>query len=265
MPRAQADVMGRPPLFRRIACAAMVAVTGSLAAGCVDVSYDDPPSGGPPAPAFVWIDSSATVVYEQTIYLRGEAECDDCPPATGWQPMQCPAIACPESTRVDVHWTNRTTGATGPTTHGITSACHCPLLLYGYCYSACNHIWWAFVPLAFGENRIEVAATVPGIPAGTATRTIERVPEAPAWLASQADPGQITLSWPDVAGATSYNLYWSTTAWAYSSLCENRIEDVTSPYTHTGVASGVTYYYYVTASSGGAESFDSPALAVTPP
>jgi hypothetical protein len=238
-------------MFRRIACAATTAAS-LLAAGCIAVDSDGP-TPNPPAPTFVWIDSPQTVVDGEAVYLRGETECAGCPPASGWQYMTCPAIACPGSPGFDVDWTNQ-----------ITTKCNCPMFFYDYCYSACDHVWWATVPLAFGENRVEVSATAPGFAIGTVTATIERVPKAPQWLASEVGPGQVTLSWTAVEGATSYKLYWSTTPWAYSSLCENQIEAASSPYTHTGLASGDTYYYFVTASSGGAESFDSARLTATP-
>jgi hypothetical protein len=252
--------MGRASQLRGIACAA-AAATGLLVSGC-DVDYDDPPSGGP-ATAFVWIAPSDTVVDRTAIQLQGDTECDDCPRPTAWVPPPCPPISCPTSTRIEISWTNRANGATARAAQVIAPVCHCSMFLYGYCYSACKHGWWATVPLAFGANQIEVAATRPGYVTGTETRSVERVPQPPAWIGAEAGPGEITLSWVPVEGATSYNLYWSTTPYSYASLCE-KIEDVSSPYTHSGLANGETHYYYVRALNGGSESFDSRRLEATP-
>ncbi len=75
---------------------------------------------------------------------------------------------------------------------------------------------------------------------------------------------QVTLSWPDVAEATSYNLYWSelpnptrTTA--------TKIENVTSPYIHAGLDNTKSYYYFLSAISPSGESGASPILKVTIP
>ena len=243
-------------------CAWVALAAPGLLAGCWDVGFESSDEPGPPPTAFVWIDQADSKVDTASVQLQGEAECDGCPPATGWLYMECPAIQCPD-TRADVYWTNETAGTTGTTTHFITPACHCPPFSYNYCYSACNHVWWTWVPLVYGANDVRLHASAPGLATGTDSAQIERVPPAPAWLAAQPGAGQVTLGWSAVGDATSYNLYWSTTPYRWSSLCE-KIANVTSPYTHTGLASGLTHYYYVTGLVGEAESFDSPMLAATP-
>ena len=58
--------------------------------------------------------------------------------------------------------------------------------------------------------------------------------------------GQITVTWPAVDGAVSYNMYWGT-GMGVTSASETRMANVSSPFTHMGLTDGVDYYYIVTA------------------
>jgi hypothetical protein len=73
--------------------------------------------------------------------------------------------------------------------------------------------------------------------------------------------GQVSLSWAPVAGATSYNLYWSTTATNANKASGTQIPDVSSPALHTGLINGIPYYYVVTAVTSGDESAESTPVA----
>lgn len=74
---------------------------------------------------------------------------------------------------------------------------------------------------------------------------------------------QLTLAWDAVASATSYNLYWSTVP-GVTPANGTKISGVSSPYTHTGLAAGTTYYYVVTAVDSTSESSaSSPASGTT--
>jgi fibronectin type 3 domain-containing protein len=66
----------------------------------------------------------------------------------------------------------------------------------------------------------------------------------------------VTLSWPFVAGATSYNLYWATIP-GVTKGNGTKIANVTSPYPHSNLAEGSTYYYVLTAVNGAMESTES--------
>ncbi len=63
---------------------------------------------------------------------------------------------------------------------------------------------------------------------------------------SSAANHQVTLTWPDAAGATSYNLYWSTSL-NPTIATSTKIIDVSSPYIHEGLANNFDYYYFLTA------------------
>jgi hypothetical protein len=88
-------------------------------------------------------------------------------------------------------------------------------------------------------------------------------PAAPTGVSATAGNGQVTLSWTAVSGATSYNLYFSTST-GVTKTTGTKITGAASPYTHTGLTNGTTYYYVVTAVSAGGESAESAQVSATP-
>jgi hypothetical protein len=221
---------------------------------------EDSGGGGTYNPLSVYIDATTPTVQTGSVDLRGAAYCDNCPPtqvAFGY----CPPIQGPQSSAIDITWKNRTTGATGSAFHGIFGSCSC---LFSYCFTSYSHQWMAYgVPLDIGEDVIEVKASDMSGASATDTVTLTRIPASPVELVALAGKGEVTLSWNSVAGAASYNLYWSTS----SNLTLNtaaKIPGVTSPYVHNGLTDGVTYYYFVTAVIGGYESAPSPTVFATP-
>ncbi|MBI3581419.1 MAG: fibronectin type III domain-containing protein [Nitrospinae bacterium] len=66
---------------------------------------------------------------------------------------------------------------------------------------------------------------------------------------TSAGTGQATVSWTMVSGATYYSIYYSTTTPVNLSTAQNVQGITASPYTVTGLASGVTYYFVVAATS----------------
>src|ERR1039458_6069940 len=79
-------------------------------------------------------------------------------------------------------------------------------------------------------------------------------PAAPTGLTATAGNTQVSLTWNASVGASSYNIYSSTTnGGPYS-----EITSVTTPsYTNTGLTNGTTYYYVVSAVSSGGQSGNS--------
>jgi hypothetical protein len=99
----------------------------------------------------------------------------------------------------------------------------------------------------------EVSAT-PLFPVGN--------PLPPASLTLAPGSGQNILTWPAVAGATSYNLYWSLTPiFPDKNSADNVIRGVSSPYTHTPTTDGLTYFYFVTSLNSIGESAESMQVA----
>ena len=106
----------------------------------------------------------------------------------------------------------------------------------------------------YGESpnsSIEVNAT-PAFPLPGVT------PLPPASLTVGAGIDHNTLDWPVVGNATSYNLYWSTSAIIPNKYsADNVVRGVTSPYDHSPTTNGVTYCYIITAVNSSGESADS--------
>lgn len=90
------------------------------------------------------------------------------------------------------------------------------------------------------------------------------VPGAPSQLAGVAADSQATLTWAAASDAQTYTLYWSNTS-GVTPQTGTKIATVTSPYVHTGLTNGTTYYYVVTASNGEGEGSPSNEAAVTLP
>jgi lysophospholipase L1-like esterase/fibronectin type 3 domain-containing protein len=88
-------------------------------------------------------------------------------------------------------------------------------------------------------------------------------PPAPENILSASGNDQVYLSWGNVSGATTYNIYWSTTA-GVRKQSGTKISAVTSPYYQTGLNNGTTYYYVVTAANQYGESAESREISASP-
>lgn len=89
------------------------------------------------------------------------------------------------------------------------------------------------------------------------------VPAAPDQISVLPGDKQVSVEWGPVTGATSYNLYWSNTA-GVTRTTGTKIPFATSPYVHTGLTNGATYYYVVTAVGPGGESVESQQVSAVP-
>ncbi|MBM4122297.1 MAG: hypothetical protein FJ249_06870 [Nitrospira sp.] len=69
---------------------------------------------------------------------------------------------------------------------------------------------------------------------------------APRGFVAKAGDTEVTLSWLEVPGTQSYNLYFHTQP-EVTVQTGTRIEGVTSPYTHTGLTNDTPYFYVLTA------------------
>ena len=90
-------------------------------------------------------------------------------------------------------------------------------------------------------------------------------PSSVTATAGAAGSGEISVSWPAVTSATSYNIYWDTVS-GVTTGTGTKITGVTSPYLHIGLTNGLTYYYIVTAVGNGGEGAASAesSAALTP-
>jgi len=118
-------------------------------------------------------------------------------------------------------------------------------------FSGTNYCYKVFAYNLGGENSLSSNVCAPTIP------------DAPDNLSGVAtSQSNVTISWSPVFGATGYNVYRDTLA---NGSNRSKVKTITSPsdtsYTNTGLSSGKTYYYWVSAYNSSGES--SPALYAT--
>ena len=87
-------------------------------------------------------------------------------------------------------------------------------------------------------------------------------PEAPTSPAAVAGEELNTITWTDGVGATSHNIYWDTTSPVTTS--DTKITGETSPYSHTSLTGGTTYYYAIEAENDSGVSDLSSEVSATP-
>jgi hypothetical protein len=88
------------------------------------------------------------------------------------------------------------------------------------------------------------------------------VPLAPSEISAKADDGQAIIQWKGVAGASTYNLYWSEVR-GVTPATGTKIADVSSPYVHKDLTDEATYFYIVTAVNAFGESGKSAEVTIT--
>jgi trans-2-enoyl-CoA reductase len=81
-------------------------------------------------------------------------------------------------------------------------------------------------------------------------------------LSSILESGKVKLSWNDVPGAMSYNVYMSTSP-GITKYNSNKIRNATSPITITDLEPGTIYYFVVTVIDESGESEESKEISYT--
>lgn len=118
--------------------------------------------------------------------------------------------------------------------------------------------FWIY-PVTGSDKELDVPAWFPILNVGGFNPTY---PHAPANVFAAAGAGKNTVTWDGVLGATSYNIYWSTTTPVTTSA--NKIKGVSSPYAHKNIHTESSYYYSVTAVQSGLESALSEEAVIMP-
>jgi hypothetical protein len=117
-----------------------------------------------------------------------------------------------------------------------------------------------FVP---GTYSVRVTATDDAGNTATTTLTIVVNPDAPTNLTARPANAQVNLSWTAWPGATSYNIYRSTTSGGEGNTPWATGVTGTS-FADTGLTNGTTYYYQVSAVIPAGETARSSEVSATP-
>ena len=114
----------------------------------------------------------------------------------------------------------------------------------------------------FVVTAVNAAGEGPASSEVSATPTPAPPPAAPTGVTATADFGEATIGWLPVTGATSYNIYHSTTT-GVTKTTGTKVAGVTSPKVVTGLTGGTTYYFIVTAVNADGESLESTQVSAT--
>ena len=96
-----------------------------------------------------------------------------------------------------------------------------------------------------------------------ATKTETGIPVTPAGIVVTRGFSELTITWETMSDATSYDLYYDTSE-GVTKDNGAKIDDVTSPYAHTDLTNGTTYYYILIANNDVGESEPSNETNGTP-
>ena len=124
-----------------------------------------------------------------------------------------------------------------------------------------------FVAGAAGTYSASISNSAPasldGVFVALTSRTnAPSAPPAPTGLTATGGNTQVILGWNASTGATSYNVYRSTTSGGPYTKIASGVSSTS--YTDTGLSNGTTYYYVVTAVNGSGESGYSNQASATP-
>ena len=109
---------------------------------------------------------------------------------------------------------------------------------------------------------VGLALFVSGCPGGGGSGGTVSAPTAPTGVTASPGVRQTSISWNNVAGAKSYNVYWSTSQGVTTG--STKISGAGSPYHHDSLTSGTRYYYKVAAANDAGESSLSDEVSAVP-
>lgn len=97
----------------------------------------------------------------------------------------------------------------------------------------------------------------------TTSTTATATAATPTKVGASIGNGQIMVHWREVAGATSYNVYYSA-ATGVTTATGTKVAGAVSNQAITGLTNGTTYYFIVTSSNGTTESVASAEVRAAP-
>jgi len=126
-----------------------------------------------------------------------------------------------------------------------------------------NNGMLVLAPLLAGGAAVPSPSSSPTSPSSPPASPSSPATPFPTGVSATGGNRTVTVTWGAVSGATSYNLYWSTTS-GVTKATGTKIPGVTSPYAHTALTNGSDYYYIVTAVGPGGESGASAEVTAYP-
>ena len=96
-------------------------------------------------------------------------------------------------------------------------------------------------------------------------------PSVPGNLVAEAGPNskQITLTWDEVGSATSYTIFWNTVPtqakYKDAEQKDQRIDEVSNPFTHENLGAGQYYYRVAAFNQAGSRGISAEASATPNP
>ena len=107
------------------------------------------------------------------------------------------------------------------------------------------------------------AALAAGCSSGGSSNSGGGALQPPSNVTATPGLGQVTITWSPVVGATSYNIYWDVNP-GVTRAAVNQFAGAVSPFDHTGLTPGTTYYYVVTSLRGATEGVESTEVSAMP-
>jgi hypothetical protein len=151
----------------------------------------------------------------------------------------------------------------GSTTSGVTTANANP----SYSKKGATNPY-TFTGLTDGKTYYFVVTAVSSNGESAPSTEVNCIPAVPVPQGVSATPGngQVIVSWPAVTGATSYNIYWSTTTGVTTANAINKtnVPGAATSYTVPNLTNGTAYYFVITEVNGNGESAASTEVSATP-
>jgi fibronectin type 3 domain-containing protein len=115
-----------------------------------------------------------------------------------------------------------------------------------------------------GTTYYFVVTAVNGVGESVASSEVSVTPLAkPQGITVTAGDGQATVAWSPVTGATSYSIYYATSA-GVTTVTGTPFVNAATPQVITGLTNGTTYYFVVVAQNGSGSSILSSEKSATP-
>ncbi len=122
---------------------------------------------------------------------------------------------------------------------------------------------WTYAGTEIVDTNGNISPTVTHLSIWGLFKSSTPPPVKPTGVQAAAGNSQATVSWSAVTGATSYTIYYGTTAGVTTSSI-TKAAGATSPQVITGLTNGTPYYFVVTALNAAGESVVSSQVSTTP-